>query len=46
MAARGLGVKINDMLEQQAKMSQLRKFLKEIYSHASDTRDEKNRLLD
>ena len=42
MAARGLGVKINDMLEQQAKISQLRNFLKEIYSHASDSRrDEK-----
>jgi DNA-directed RNA polymerase subunit beta len=38
MAARGLGVKINDMLEQQVKVAQLRKFLKEIYSHASDAR--------
>jgi DNA-directed RNA polymerase subunit beta len=38
MAARGLGVKINDMLEQQVKVAQLRKFLKEIYSHASDSR--------
>jgi len=38
MAARGLGVKINDMLEQQVKIAQLRKFLKEIYSHASDSR--------
>ncbi len=28
MAARGLGVKINDMLEQQVKISQLRSFLK------------------
>ena len=38
MAARGLGVKINDMLEQQVKISQLRNFLKEIYAHASDSR--------
>jgi DNA-directed RNA polymerase subunit beta len=38
MAARGLGVKINEMLEQQVKISQLRKFLKEIYAHASDKR--------
>jgi DNA-directed RNA polymerase subunit beta len=38
MAARGLGVKINDMLEQQAKISQLREFIKGIYAHASDAR--------
>ena len=31
MAARGLGVKINDMLEQQVKIAQLRSFLKGIY---------------
>ncbi len=38
MAARGLGVKIDEMLEQQIKVAQLRKFLKEIYRHASDKR--------
>jgi len=38
MAAHGLGVKINDMIEQQAKVAQLRKFLKEIYAHESDSR--------
>ena len=42
MAARGLGVKINDMLEQQVKISQLRSFLKGIYSHASDPRRDEN----
>ena len=38
MAAHGLGIKINEMLEQQAKVSQLRTFLKKIYAHASDKR--------
>ena len=38
MAARGLGVKINEMLEQQVKVAKLREFLKEIYAHTSDTR--------
>ena len=38
MAAHGLGIKINEMLEQQAKVSQLRSFLKKIYAHASDKR--------
>jgi DNA-directed RNA polymerase subunit beta len=38
MAAHGLGLKINTMLEQQAKISQLRDFLKKIYAHASDKR--------
>ena len=42
MAARGLGVKINDMLEQQVKIAQLRSFLKGIYSHASDSRRDEN----
>ena len=38
MAAHGLGLKINTMLEQQAKISQLRDFLKKIYAHVSDKR--------
>ncbi len=38
MAAHGLGLKINDMLEQQVKVSQLREFLKKIYAHGSDAR--------
>ena len=38
MAAHGLGLKINTMLEQQAKVSQLRDFLKKIYAHSSDKR--------
>jgi DNA-directed RNA polymerase subunit beta len=38
MAARGLGAKIDAMLEAQAKITQLRSFLKEIYSHATDSR--------
>jgi len=38
MAARGLGAKIDAMLEAQAKVTQLRSFLKEIYSHATDSR--------
>jgi DNA-directed RNA polymerase subunit beta len=38
MAARGLGAKINDMLDQQAKVSQLREFLKKIYAHGTDSR--------
>jgi DNA-directed RNA polymerase subunit beta len=38
MAAHGLGLKINTMLEQQAKIGQLRDFLKKIYAHASDKR--------
>ena len=33
MAARGLGVKINEMLDQQVKVAKLREFLKEIYAH-------------
>lgn len=32
MAARGLGVKIDSMLKQQAKIAQVRKFLQEIYN--------------
>jgi DNA-directed RNA polymerase subunit beta len=32
MAARGLGVKINEMLEEQAQDQELRKFLEEIYN--------------
>jgi DNA-directed RNA polymerase subunit beta len=32
MAARGLGVKINEMLEEQRKVAELRKFLAEIYN--------------
>ena len=31
MAAKGLGVKINDMLRAQAKVAELRSFLQEIY---------------
>ena len=38
MASHGLGIKINEMLEQQAKISQLRTFLKKIYAHVSDKR--------
>jgi len=38
MAARGLGAKIDAMLEAQAKVTQLRSFLKKIYSHATDSR--------
>ena len=38
MASRGLGVKINEMLEQQVKVAKLREFLKEIYAHTSDAR--------
>ena len=38
MASRGLGVKINEMLEQQVKVAKLREFLKEIYAHTSDSR--------
>ncbi len=38
MAARGLGRKIDDMLEQQVKLTQLRSFLKQVYSHTSDSR--------
>jgi DNA-directed RNA polymerase subunit beta len=38
MAAHGLGLKINEMLEQQVKVSQLREFLKKIYAHGSDAR--------
>ena len=38
MAARGLGRKIDDMLEQQVKVTQLRSFLKQVYSHTSDAR--------
>jgi DNA-directed RNA polymerase subunit beta len=38
MAAHGLGLKINEMLEQQVKVSQLREFLKKIYAHGSDSR--------
>ena len=38
MAARGLGRKIDDMLEQQVKLTQLRSFLKQVYSHSSDSR--------
>jgi DNA-directed RNA polymerase subunit beta len=38
MAARGLGRKIDDMLEQQVKVTQLRSFLKQVYSHTSDSR--------
>jgi len=38
MAARGLGVKINEMLDQQVKVAKLREFLKEIYAHTSDSR--------
>jgi DNA-directed RNA polymerase subunit beta len=38
MAAHGLGLKINTMLEQQAKVSQLRDFLKKIYAHSTDKR--------
>ena len=38
MAAHGLGRKIDDMLEQQVKLTQLRSFLKQVYSHTSDAR--------
>ena len=38
MAAHGLGAKIDEMLEQQVKVAQLRGFLKEIYAHTSDKR--------
>ena len=38
MASHGLGIKINEMLEQQAKITQLRSFLKKIYAHVSDKR--------
>jgi DNA-directed RNA polymerase subunit beta len=38
MAARGLGVKINEMLDQQVKVAKLREFLKKIYAHTSDKR--------
>ena len=38
MAAHGLGRKIDDMLEQQVKLTQLRSFLKQVYSHTSDSR--------
>ena len=38
MAARGLGRKIDDMLEQQVKLTQLRSFLKQVYSHTTDSR--------
>ena len=38
MASHGLGIKIDEMLEQQAKISQLRTFLKKIYAHVSDKR--------
>ncbi len=38
MAARGLGKKINDMLERQTKITQLRSFLKQVYSHTDDAR--------
>ncbi|GIR70471.1 MAG: hypothetical protein CM15mP74_17220 [Halieaceae bacterium] len=38
MAARGLGRKIDEMLEQQVKLTQLRSFLKQVYSHTSDSR--------
>src|SRR5690554_2389728 len=36
-AAKGLGRKIQDMLEAQAKVAELRKFLDEIYNHDSGT---------
>ena len=42
MASRGLGVKINEMLEQQVKVAKLREFLKEIYAHTSDSRRDEN----
>ena len=38
MAARGLGRKIDEMLEQQVKLTQLRSFLKQVYSHTTDSR--------
>jgi DNA-directed RNA polymerase subunit beta len=38
MAAHGLGRKIDEMLEQQVKLTQLRSFLKQVYSHTSDAR--------
>ena len=38
MAARGLGKKIDEMLEQQVKLTQLRSFLKQVYSHTTDAR--------
>jgi DNA-directed RNA polymerase subunit beta len=38
MAARGLGVKINEMLEEQRKVAELRKFLAEIYNASRDDR--------
>ena len=38
MAARGLGVKINEMLDQQVKVAKLREFLKEIYAPPSESR--------
>ena len=42
MASRGLGMKINEMLEQQVKVAKLREFLKEIYAHTSDSRRDEN----
>ena len=38
MAARGFGKKIDEMLEQQVKLTQLRSFLKQVYSHTTDAR--------
>ena len=38
MAARGLGKKIDEMLEQEVKLTQLRSFLKQVYSHTTDAR--------
>jgi DNA-directed RNA polymerase subunit beta len=38
MAAHGLGRKIDEMLEQQVKLTQLRSFLKQVYSHTTDAR--------
>ena len=38
MAAHGLGKKIDEMLEQEVKLTQLRSFLKQVYSHTTDAR--------
>jgi DNA-directed RNA polymerase subunit beta len=37
-AAKGLGVKINEMLEEQRKVPELRKFLEQVYNAAGDRR--------
>ncbi|GAB1263647.1 DNA-directed RNA polymerase subunit beta [Aurantivibrio infirmus] len=42
MAAKGLGVKINAMIQEQRKIAEIRDFLEEIYNKTGDTKDKED----